>query len=86
MSIAQPVGNASILSRLATWLSLPLLSETITVAFRDFQHVWICKIDVKSARNLWSKPNDLNTPDMLLKLSKDGGHDVSFCTDGTEIF
>jgi hypothetical protein len=86
MQISKATQSLNLWSRLSSWWPSVASSESAVVAFRDFQHVWISQVDHNSAFNLWSKPKDHFTPNGLLRLSHDGGHDVSFSTDGTKIF
>jgi hypothetical protein len=75
----------SIFIRAAHW-AFPSLSHSTYVAFRDFQHAWVAQLDKQFAFGLWSKPHDNFAPKGLMRLSQDGGHDISFSTDGKKVF
>lgn len=53
-----------------------------SIAFRDFQHIWLSSLTEEQSYGLWSKPGDKNRPSNLVRLSADGGHDVAFSGDG----
>ncbi|KAI1340702.1 hypothetical protein F5Y15DRAFT_48963 [Xylariaceae sp. FL0016] len=57
-----------------------------TVAFRDFQHIWLSANLESSSVEVWSKPGDSKTPTNLLRLTEHGGHDVVFSGDGQKVF
>jgi WD40-like Beta Propeller Repeat len=59
-----------------------------TIAFRDFQNVWIGHVESNHEQNptVWSKPDDENTPSNLIRLSPQGGHDVVFSSNGKVVF
>lgn len=66
--------------------------DSISLAFRDFQHVWFCPALSLStnagatSRKVWSKPGDDHTPRNLIRLSEDGGHDVTISGNGEKLF
>ncbi|KAI0475098.1 hypothetical protein GGR56DRAFT_644561 [Xylariaceae sp. FL0804] len=57
-----------------------------TLAFRDFQHVWLSEDSGVNALDVWSKPGDERTPDDLVRLSEYGGHDVAISGNGEAVF
>ena len=60
-------------------------AERRIVAFKDFQHIWMAFLS-NTADSLWSKPGDLAAPETLVRLSQEGGHDVTFSGDGSMVF
>lgn len=64
--------------------------NSMSLAFRDFQHIWFCSgLSVSAASNpgeVWSKPGDSQTPEGLVRLSEHGGHDVAFSGNRQTIF
>ncbi|KAK0458565.1 uncharacterized protein EV420DRAFT_1629551 [Desarmillaria tabescens] len=55
------------------------------VAFVDFFHVYVAPgKSLKEGEEAWSKPG--NATDGLVRLSLDGGHDVTWSEDGKKIF
>lgn len=55
------------------------------VAFVDFFHVYFAPGDaIRDEEEVWSKP--LNATKGLVRLSLDGGHDVSWSADGKKVF
>lgn len=67
-------------------------SNSMSLAFRDFQHIWFCSgLSTISAgsnpgEEVWSKPGDPQTPEGLVRLSEHGGHDVAFSGDRQTVF
>ncbi|KAF7549528.1 hypothetical protein G7Z17_g6320 [Cylindrodendrum hubeiense] len=57
-----------------------------TVAFRDFQHIWLSAEQASRHGFIWSKPGHSQTPTDLVRLSEVGGHDVTFSADGQKAF
>ncbi|KAF3764082.1 hypothetical protein M406DRAFT_351573 [Cryphonectria parasitica EP155] len=61
------------------------LTNTI-LAFRDFQHIWLCASMQQKLLGIWSKPGDAQTPKDLVRLSEHGGHDVVISGDARTVF
>lgn len=76
-----------------TSVEMSAISEdsSTLLAFRDFQHVWLCP-DLRalgkagSLDAIWSKPGDAQTPRNLIRLSQDGGHDVALSSNRKRVF
>ncbi|CAA7266376.1 unnamed protein product [Cyclocybe aegerita] len=55
------------------------------IAFVDFFHVYLAPGDrVKEGESVWSRP--ANATEGLVRLSQDGGHDITWSGDGKKLF
>jgi hypothetical protein len=73
-----------------TTLATGRISNQVTVtethvAFLEYQHVYLAqRLDLQDDEKLWAKP--LNSTKGLARLSKHGGHDLTWSADGKKVF
>ncbi|PBK62923.1 hypothetical protein ARMSODRAFT_997185 [Armillaria solidipes] len=85
VSLTSHSGVTSLLKKLKGESGNGLNIIADNVAFVDFFHVYLVPgKNLKEGEEVWSKPG--NATDGLVRLSLDGGHDVTWSEDGQKIF
>ncbi|KAK0442843.1 hypothetical protein EV421DRAFT_2081966 [Armillaria borealis] len=85
VSLTSHSGVTSLLKKLKGESGYGLNIIADNVAFVDFFHIYLAPgKNLKEGEEVWSKPG--NATDGLVRLSLDGGHDVTWSEDGKRIF